>query len=218
MYYSILEKMANVQSTISTLQDLSDLTKKLCHGFEEDAIEIQREVQDQLDGFGGFNTQKSRIESLEWRLKSSQETTATLTDRLDAAHERLRVLEAQEAEVQATISRKLGQFYMFVCWCWLTCLLTVQLRIFWGILGGALATLLALLILHNFTPPADYTGIAPSVINATPPVEVKENTSVLDGTIMSLRTSSSTCRTRSTSPAYINEIDEDPRLRLFEEL
>ena len=99
--------MANVQSTISTLQELSDLTKKLCHGFEEDAIEMQREVQDQLEGFGGFNTQKSRIESLEWRLKSSQETTATLTDRLDAAHERLRVLETQEAEVQATISCKL---------------------------------------------------------------------------------------------------------------
>lgn len=55
----------------------------------------------------GRLTQKSRIESLEWRLKSSQQTTATLTERLEAAHERLRVLETQEAEVQATISCKL---------------------------------------------------------------------------------------------------------------
>jgi hypothetical protein len=109
IYYSILEKMSHVQSTISSLQDLSNLTKSLCHGFEEDAIEIQRDVQDQLDAFGGFNTQKSRIESLEWRLKTSKDTTGALTERLDAAHERLRALETQEAEVQATISSKLNK-------------------------------------------------------------------------------------------------------------
>src|ERR1700712_5283754 len=85
IYYSILEKMSHVQVTISSLQDLSNLTKSLCHGFDEDAIEIQRDVQDQLDAFGGFNTQKSRIESLEWRLKTSQDTTGSLTERLDAA-------------------------------------------------------------------------------------------------------------------------------------
>jgi chromosome segregation ATPase len=106
IYYSILEKLSILQSTLIGLQGLSDQTKQLVKTFDTDADRVKNEVQEQINSFGGFAKQNQRIESLEYRIKQSKEKTDTLTKRLDAARDRVKALENQEAEVQATITCK----------------------------------------------------------------------------------------------------------------
>jgi len=104
VYYSILERLSTLQSTIGSLQDLSHHTKDLRTTFESDAREVETEVRDQMKVFGGFEKQKSRIQSLETRIKQSKDRTETLSERLEKAKEKVKLLETQEAEVQASIS------------------------------------------------------------------------------------------------------------------
>lgn len=201
VYYSVLEKMSNIHATISSLQDLSTLTKSLCHGFESDAANLQSALERQTSAFGGFHSQKSRIESLEWRLKASQDKSAALTVRLQDASTRVQALEDQEAEVQATIS--------------------MRFRIVWGVLGGAVAVLLALLVLHSVAPA---TGTASLVRpNATVDdvgVGVEEVLATVPRARGRERPASLASLSWSTSPATSPPAleEEDPRLRLFEEL
>jgi predicted RNase H-like nuclease (RuvC/YqgF family) len=104
VYYSILEKLSMLQSTIGSLRDLSNQTRDLGIWFDSDANQVKTEIQEQINIFGGFEKQNQRIESLEYRIKQSKERTDSLTQRLGAARERVGALENQEAEVQATIT------------------------------------------------------------------------------------------------------------------
>lgn len=106
IYYSILEKASTLQNTISSLQELSSLTKQLHHDFDEQADELKEDLQDQINSFGGFNVQKERIDGLDGRVKKSREKADKLSSRLQAAQERIRVLEVREGEWQATVNRK----------------------------------------------------------------------------------------------------------------
>jgi chromosome segregation ATPase len=104
IYYNILERLAGLQSTISSLQELSGHTKELRQNFDKEAEEVQNDITEQVDSFGGFEGQRSRINSLQSRIKESKSTTGSLTERLEAARDRVQVLENQEAEVQASIT------------------------------------------------------------------------------------------------------------------
>jgi chaperonin cofactor prefoldin len=105
VFYSILEKVSVLQSTISNLQELSSLTGKLHEDFKSGAGSFESETQEQIDAFGGFHDPKQRIGSLEIRVKSSKVKADELSARLEAARARVQKLEAEESEYQATISR-----------------------------------------------------------------------------------------------------------------
>jgi DNA repair exonuclease SbcCD ATPase subunit len=106
-YYSCLEKLAVLQSTISTLQELSTLTRQLHEGFQGEAGDLKTEMESQIEAFGGFHDQNERIDGLEMRVKSSKTKADELSARLEDARARVETLEASEEEWQSTVSRKL---------------------------------------------------------------------------------------------------------------
>jgi DNA repair exonuclease SbcCD ATPase subunit len=106
-YYSCLEKLSILQSTISTLQELSSLTRQLHEGFQEEAGDLKSDIETQIEGFAGFHDQNERIDGLEMRVRSNKKKADQLSARLEDARARVQTLEAREVEWQTTVSRML---------------------------------------------------------------------------------------------------------------
>lgn len=196
IYYSILEKVSTLKNIIGSLQELSSLTKQLRHDFDDRAEDLKDDMQEQINGFGGFNVQKDRIDGLESRVKKSREKADMLSDRLRAAQERIQVLEVREGEWQAMVNRRF--------------------TIFWTILGSIVALIIAISIFNLTSSAAGQSALDAARLNSsgiTPssgiPLSVK---AILE----SDKQASSTSRPILTSTAV--EMEEDPRLRIFDEL
>lgn len=196
IYYSILEKASTLQSTISNLQDLSSLTKQLRHDFDDSAGNLKDDVQEQINGFGGFNVQKERIDGLEGRVERSREKADKLSERLRAAQERIGLLESREGEWQTTVNRRF--------------------TIFWSVLGAVAALIIAASIFN-----ATNSAAGQAAMNAT-----KTNTSSIGPSsaiplsVRAILESEKQFETHSkTLPTFAaSELEEDPRLRIFDEL
>ena len=133
IYYSILERVSQLHSTIDNLQELSSLTRNLNRRFDQEAEELQRDLEDHMSTFGGFQVQKSRIGSLETRLQRSRDKSGRLNDRLEAARKKIAALGTREGEWQATVARTLRDLFV-VPWTLLT-LSQVESRtsgVFWA--------------------------------------------------------------------------------------
>ncbi|TKA70348.1 hypothetical protein B0A49_09794 [Cryomyces minteri] len=128
-YYAILERVSILQSTISALYDLSVATKNLHATFRSDAQELETEVTEQIDAFGGFEQQGQNVKGLDERLKASREKARALSSRLEDARHRVELWEKREGEWQARTSRRL--------------------RVMWAIVGGLVALGVALWVWHR---------------------------------------------------------------------
>ncbi|KAF2675455.1 hypothetical protein BT63DRAFT_38238 [Microthyrium microscopicum] len=195
IYYNILERLSGLQSTIGSLHELSGHTKDLRHNFDKEAAEVKKDITEQVDSFGGFETQRSQINELQSRIGGSKSTTDKLTKRLEAARNRIQVLENQEAEVQASI--------------------TLKFRIIYIILGAVLAGIVAIFIAHRFFPVANYDQLTTTPKASTPidsPKITSPNGDEIPISIPPLPAPSVCSSGKSLS------WDDDPRLRIFEEL
>jgi DNA repair exonuclease SbcCD ATPase subunit len=103
-YYSILEKLAVLRSTIGELQELSSFTRELHEDFQNDADELEEEVNGQLDAFHNFEPQEQQVAVLEERVNAGREKARGLNRRLDDARKRVEVRERVEKEWEAKIS------------------------------------------------------------------------------------------------------------------
>ncbi|KAH7354697.1 hypothetical protein BKA65DRAFT_475180 [Rhexocercosporidium sp. MPI-PUGE-AT-0058] len=63
-YYSVLEKLSALQSTITSLKELAHLTRGLTEEFATEAQEVVDDATGQVDGFDGFRAQEGRIKGL----------------------------------------------------------------------------------------------------------------------------------------------------------
>jgi predicted RNase H-like nuclease (RuvC/YqgF family) len=88
-YYFILEKVSILRQTISSLQELSGLTKELHDNFESGAEELVDDIKGQVESSENFETQQKQIAALEERLKAGKEKADALTARLAEAKERV---------------------------------------------------------------------------------------------------------------------------------
>lgn len=105
VYYSILEKLSVLQSTISNLQDLSSITRDLRKDFQSETGAFELEMREQIDAFGGFDNPKQRIREFETRVKTSKAKADELSARLESARARVLALESEEKEYQDMVSR-----------------------------------------------------------------------------------------------------------------
>ncbi|KAG4410464.1 hypothetical protein IFR04_016402, partial [Cadophora malorum] len=71
-YYSVLEKLSTLQSTIASLKELAHLTRGLTEQFSTEAQEVVDDVTGQLDGFDGFTEQEEKIKALQERVESGR--------------------------------------------------------------------------------------------------------------------------------------------------
>lgn len=196
IYYSILEKVSTLQNTIGSLQELSSLTKQLRHDFDDQSEGFKEDMQEQINGFGGFNIQKDRIDGLESRVKKSREEADRLSERLRTAQERIQVLEVREGEWQATVNRRF--------------------TIFWTTLGTIVALVIALTIFNLTSSAGGLSAMDAARINSSDIIESDGIPLSVQAALESEKQALSTSRPRVTSTALV--LEEDPRLRIFDEL
>ena len=103
-YYFILEKVSVLRQTITSLQELSGLTKELHDNFESGAEELIDDIKGHVESSDNFEAQQKQIAALEERLKAGKEKADALTARLAEAKER--VDAKAKTEVQWAARRK----------------------------------------------------------------------------------------------------------------
>ncbi|KAF2118318.1 hypothetical protein BDV96DRAFT_488467 [Lophiotrema nucula] len=196
-YYSILEKVAVLRQTIGSLQELSALTQELHEQFQSDTTALTEDIQGQFEGFNKFETHQEQVEALEQRITAGRDKANALTTRLAEARSKVDARAQLEAENEARTSRRL--------------------RVLWGILGTILGLCVIAILIHQLKPihatshghSLDFSS-REELFEAPIPEAAKEAL---------FQTFPSTSSPRETLlPKSAPDLDEDPRLRLFDEL
>lgn len=198
-YYSILEKLSMLRSTIGGLQELSALTKELHESFQNDADEFQGEVEGQINVFNGFEVQQQQIEKLETRIKAGREKADALNARLEEARRHVEARERIEGEWEAKMSRRL--------------------RLLWGILGTLTVLCVAFFLLQHFRLLETDDIISVSALSGAKinPIEASMSPPAKE-MLRSVHAATTSSFTPSTVFSSKPSIDDDPRLRIFDEL
>lgn len=105
-YYTVLEKAAQLHSTITNLQELSDSSRELLSHFQSDAHDVDQDIGRQVDGFRGFSAQQKDVEELTSRLAKAGQTTESLSARLEVARRRVDLWDAREKQWQSKTSSR----------------------------------------------------------------------------------------------------------------
>lgn len=197
-YYSVLEKLGVLQNTIASLKELAKMTRHLNEDFELEADKVAKEIGASLDGFHGFETQQKHIEELAGRVKTGREKVQALGARVDLVRDRVEGWERAEGEWQDRTRNRL--------------------RLLWIIMSLAAAIMVALSVFH-YTP-----GSTPGleilsrlniseVVRSVPELEkLRNETWTLKKNAVDALRNMSSCRMEDEL------LEEDPRLRLFDEL
>jgi hypothetical protein len=167
---------------------------------EEFTIEAQEVVDDvtgQLDGFGGFRDQEVRLGALKARVERGREKIKALGERVDVVKERVDGWEIAEGEWQEKTRKRL--------------------RILW-ILMSIVAAVMVALMAYEYTPartthgPGVMKGLnASGLLGKIPDMEsLKNETWTLKREVGEKLEG---LKNREDAPP-----DEDPRLRVFDEL
>jgi hypothetical protein len=128
-YYAILEKASILRSTVASLQNLADESKRMHETFIEDTKKLEQDTKNNMQSFGDFQQQDKSINVLVARLEESRNRTNELNDRLESA--RLRV-EAYEAQENDKLARR-----------------RTRLNIMWATLIGIVLFVAAVLLARN---------------------------------------------------------------------
>ncbi|KAK4507187.1 hypothetical protein PRZ48_000922 [Zasmidium cellare] len=99
-YYSILEKASILRSTVASLQQLAEESRRMHSSFNDDTNKLVSETKRNLASFGNFEGQEKTINNLVSNLKTSKDKTSALNDRLEAARNRIEAYEKREKEKQ----------------------------------------------------------------------------------------------------------------------
>ncbi|KAK5742527.1 hypothetical protein LTR17_003330 [Elasticomyces elasticus] len=97
-YYAILEKASILRSTVASLQQLAEESKKMRGQFDEGTKKLEEDTTKTLAGFKNFDEQERTIEELVEKLKTSKSDTTKLNERLEFARKRVEAFEKRERE------------------------------------------------------------------------------------------------------------------------
>ncbi|KAL4878242.1 hypothetical protein BJY04DRAFT_115320 [Aspergillus karnatakaensis] len=128
-YYGLLEKVAALNVTIASFQDLSDSTSKLSDDFQRETTGLEQDIRKQIGDLHEFQPQMERIEALDERMRASRTRAKALGNRLEAMRNEIERWDKREVEWQMRTNQRL--------------------RIFWGVVITAiLAVLIAIVLQH----------------------------------------------------------------------
>lgn len=96
-----------LQSTVTAMRELTVASRQLTGEFEEQAEEMSREVAAQLDQFGLFGEQESRIEALQSRVEAGRTRIQGLSERVDLVRRRIEGWESADREWQEKTRKRL---------------------------------------------------------------------------------------------------------------
>ena len=174
------------------------MTRQLNEEFQTEADKVAREVAGSLDAFQGFEAQKKHIAELTGRVEAGRERVKNLGSRVDQVRGRIEGWERAEGEWQDRTRKRL--------------------RLLWIIMSLAAAIMVGLSV-FQYTP-ASSPGLdtlgglnISEVVRSVPELERLRNEtwSLKENAMEALRN-------RSNSQVEDEILEEDPRLRLFDEL
>ena len=128
-YYAILEKAAILRSTVASLQQLAEESRRMRAQFDGDAKKVEEDTTGTLAGFKKFDEQERAINELVEKLQQSKRDTAELNARLESARERVAAFERSQKEKWSK-RRK-------------------QWQASWGVLVGVLVLVIAVLVFKH---------------------------------------------------------------------
>ena len=71
-YYAILEKASILRSTVASLQQIADESRKMHSNFQEDTSKLEQDTKQNLESFGNFEQQEKTINDLVNKLQASR--------------------------------------------------------------------------------------------------------------------------------------------------
>jgi hypothetical protein len=129
-YYGLLEKVAALNVTIASFQELSDSTSKLFDDFQRETTGLQQDIQKQVADLNEFHPQMQKIEALEERMRASRMRTKTLGNRLETMRAEIEKWDKKEMEWQMRTNQRL--------------------RIFWGVVTAVILAILAAVVIQHW--------------------------------------------------------------------
>jgi hypothetical protein len=195
-YYSVLEKLSMLQSSISSLKELASLTRALNTDFQIESADLVRQISGQLEGFQEFKSQETRIQSLQERVQKGRAKIKTLGGRVDVIKGRVEGWERAEVEWQDKTRRRLKALWIVM---------------------SVVAAIVVSLVVFRYTPARTH---GPGVIKGL-------NISDLAGRIPNFEEMGNETWTLRRETEGVLEglrrrqgevLEEDPRLRVFDEL
>lgn len=106
-YYSVLEKMGVLESTIIALKELASMAQETDATFKKESEVLFNDISSQLDSFGQFDGQQARIETLQSRIDDGMAKVKALSERVDLVHRRIEGWERADREWQERTRRRL---------------------------------------------------------------------------------------------------------------
>ncbi|PTU23745.1 hypothetical protein P175DRAFT_04428 [Aspergillus ochraceoroseus IBT 24754] len=128
-YYGLLEKIAALNVTISSFQELSDSTTKLFHDFQHETTSLEQDIRKQVTDLKEFQPQTERIEALEERMRAGKARAGALSSRLEAMRDEIEQWEKRELESQKRINQ--------------------SLRVFWGVIAAGILAIVIAAVIQN---------------------------------------------------------------------
>jgi hypothetical protein len=193
-YYSVLEKLSMLQGTIASMKELASMARQLNGEFEMESQELVADVNSQIDLYEGFDEQEKRILALAERVRMGREKIKDLGGRVELVKTRVEGWEAAEAEWKEKTRRRLRLLWILM-----------------GIAGGIFVLVMIFQNLPAKTPGQD----AQKALNA----------SGLLGKMPDMEPSKNETREMQRKAGQAleglrdkDQPDEDPRLRVFDEL
>ncbi|KAL4953025.1 hypothetical protein BDW69DRAFT_11578 [Aspergillus filifer] len=128
-YYGLLEKIAALNVTIASFQELSDSTARLFDDFQHETSGLEQDIRKQIGDIHEFQPQMQKIEALEERMRVSKIRAKALGNRLNFMRHEVDKWDKREMAWQMRINQRI--------------------RLFWGAVTTAiLAVLVAFLVQH----------------------------------------------------------------------
>ncbi|KAL3456675.1 hypothetical protein BJX64DRAFT_37674 [Aspergillus heterothallicus] len=113
-YYGLLEKVAALNMTIVSFQELSDSTSNLFEEFQRETTGLQQDIRKQVADLDEFQPQMQKIEALEERMRTSKSRAKTLGNRLEAMRTEIERWDKREMEWQMRTNQRLRMFWGFI--------------------------------------------------------------------------------------------------------
>jgi hypothetical protein len=195
-YYSVLEKLSTLQNTIASLKELANMTRKLNDDFKVESEEIVTDITTQLSQFENFDAQQQRIEALASRVQAGRERIKTLGSRVDVVQNRVMGWELSEKEWKDKTRKRL--------------------RIMWTVMFVFLFIFVGMMI-FQYSPaktqgPSPFKGMNTSGLLGKVP-----DINLLESETWNLKRKTED-RLEELRNAGQDRLEEDPRLRIFDEL
>ncbi|KAI1500083.1 hypothetical protein F5X99DRAFT_387597 [Biscogniauxia marginata] len=126
-YYSVLERLSMLQSTIVAIKDLASMSQDVNESFSEESNGLVSEIESQINSVDQFDDQQKRIQVLQDRIYAGREKAQALSRRVDVVRERIEGWERADREWQERTRKRLK-----VLWLIISAMAFVMMLVFFG--------------------------------------------------------------------------------------